>query len=77
MKLYVWHKIDAVTDKWHDYGAVLIITDRDYEDVWNDYADSIETRYNPLRVSLGAPDLSIVVSAEEEKLFVYPDAGRC
>ena len=75
MKLYIWHGVNNVTDNWYHGGAVLIITDRNYNDAWKEYVAEIE--HPAIRSALPETDLSYEVNAEEERVFVYENAGCC
>lgn len=78
MKIHTWHYLNRLTDNWHDGGALVIITDRDYEDAWSYYLASTDDPRGHIRTKIDKePDSTYNVDATEERVFVYEDAGCC
>ena len=81
MKAYVWEYTSDVTTNYHSGGGLLIVTERDPQQVWDEYrTEPIDDYYadNELTVELPAPDLIYEVTGDaEEKLVVFPDSGCC
>ena len=71
MKLYMWGNLPALTDRYHDDGGLVIITDRDPNKVWRDYSSK-----GPLR-ELPEADTTMEVISDKEQVWVFPDAGCC
>ena len=71
MKLYMWGNLPALTDRYHDDGGLVIITDRDPNEAWCEY-----TRKGPL-TELPTASVIMEVVSDKEQVWVFPDAGCC
>lgn len=79
MRIYMWDMIDNLTHNYHPGGALVIISDKPYQDAWDDYLGGMQQdRYDePIVSILPEPDRSFDCDAEEECVLVYEDAGCC
>lgn len=84
MKTYVWEYVGGITTNWHDGGGLLIITDGNPQDKWNEYRqeqiDNEEYSADSLRTDLPEPSLVYACDFDSSSLFsvmVFPDAGCC
>jgi len=73
-KMYVWENVSELTNNYHDGGGVMVI------------ADSMEAARellikNGVPKGCGAmkeqPDYSASVGSDEDKVFIFQDAGCC
>jgi hypothetical protein len=74
MKLFIWKRVNELTDRYHDNGGCAIV------------AESLESARELFRkaepeLNCGLlhkePDFESEVSAAEPRLFIFPDAGCC
>lgn len=73
MKIYVWEYLDRLTDLCHLGGGLLIITDRDPLEVYQENLNGglLEVE------ALPAPDYVYSADSDVERVVVFPDAGCC
>lgn len=72
--MYVWENVSGLTNNWHDGGGALVIAE-DLEMarillLRNGVSESSETLTKE-------PDFTTSVETNEEKVFIFPDAGCC
>lgn len=79
MRIYMWDRIANLTHYYHSGGGLVIISDRPYQDAWDDYLGGIQQdEYDgPIVSILPEPDRSFGCDAEEEVVLIYEDAGCC
>lgn len=88
MKLFVWERAEDVTTRYHSSAGVLVVAEslheaRDalkcYRTNNKDYQVEDAPRYisESSRVFTDEPDYTTDVSAAEEKIIVFPNAGCC
>jgi hypothetical protein len=79
MKIYIWTYLEGVTNNYHDGGGVVIITNRDPQEVWDDCREKPRADFWGDCPELELPEADIVytVDATEEKIIVFPDTGCC
>lgn len=82
MKTYIYKYLSNITTNYHSGGGLLIVTDIDPQDEWNNYVDvnnysvdAWETNFN--KFILPEPDMVYECSATEKAVFVFEDAGCC
>lgn len=72
MKIFIWERVEKCSDSFHEEGGVVVIADN--EDVARDVANSVEgCNIQPEEKPVASYD----VFADEEKVFIFPDAGCC
>ena len=72
-KMFVWEDVDGLTHNWHDGGGAVVI------------ADNLEVARELLRtngvhgrdVFVREPNFAASVAGEEDRVFIFPDAGCC
>lgn len=82
MKTYIYKYLSNVSNNYHSGGGVVIITDIDPQDEWDEYATnvnlSLEDWEDPInKQALPEPDMSFTCDATEKAVFVFEDAGCC
>lgn len=83
MKIFIFEQVRNLTNEYHKDGGLIII-EEDLESALNlaeSYEDpaSYRTRLNPIKLS---PEeiknvITYEVSANEPKLFIFPNSGCC
>ncbi len=73
-KMFVWEVVDGLTSNYHDGGGVMVIADN--LDVARQLLKENVTS-NKSEVFTREPDYSTSVGSEEDKVFIFPDAGCC
>lgn len=72
--MYVWETVGDLTNSYHDGGGVVVI------------ADNMEAARELLKTHgarkgceafTASPDFSAPVETNEDKVFIFPDAGCC
>ena len=72
MKMFIWKRINKVSDNWHPEGGLVIIA-----------KDEEEARYlanTTIAVILEESekvDFSCDIICEKQQIFTFPDAGCC
>lgn len=66
--LFVWGQVSGITDNYHDGGCVAAIADS------LDAARQLIGRGEPMTAP---PDFTAPVQCDEDRVFVFPDAGCC
>lgn len=74
MKAYVYERVEAITENWHDGGGLLIITDRGPAKAWREF---VKGKSDEITRALPKPDLVFATSATKERVIVFPDSGCC
>jgi len=79
MNAYLWHGVARVSDNYHPQGSVLIEAAtveraREIAVIKPWYGDQAPT---PMEGLDRAPDQIFVSPGNEEKVWVFPDAGCC
>ena len=72
-KMFVWENVDGLTGNYHDGGGTVVI------------ADNLDAARKLLEKQTGKgcsamkdePDYSASVGSDEDKVFIFPDAGCC
>jgi hypothetical protein len=77
MKLYVYNYVGGMTYNWHSGAGVMMITDRDPVEVLREQVASENPVYDEPFEAPEKPDFVLDVEADEERVFVFPDAGCC
>ena len=75
MRMFVWEYVNRITCNWHDGGGVLVIAgdlDRARELLLTQGGV-----YDDSDVLTLDPDFSASVETQDEKVFIFPDAGCC
>lgn len=73
MKIYVWEYLENLTREYRPNGGLLIVTDRDPLDVYNENLGD----YLLSKEALPEPDYVYTADSDEERVVVFPDAGCC
>ena len=82
MKTYIYQYVSNVSNNYHSGGGLVIITDGDPQDDWNEYVDNVnssleEWEHNFEQSTLPKADMEYECSATEKAVFVFEDAGCC
>lgn len=84
MSLYIYNGLSGVSPNYHSGGSVIIITDRDPNLVWTEYATEFAAnKYayeDDLDIDATKGNLTRMYHLSEdteEKVFVFPNAGCC
>lgn len=77
MKLYVYNYVGGMTNNWHSGAGVMMITDRDPVEVLREHAIKGDPVYDDPFEDPEKPDFVMDVDSDEERVFVFPDAGCC
>lgn len=72
MKIHIYHYVDELTDNYHSGGSAVVITDGDPLAMLNAKRSADLTPLTGI-----AADLVLNTDAEDEAVFIYPDAGCC
>lgn len=69
MKMFLWEKVDELTDRYHSEGGLVIIA----EDL------SLAKRMMPegCEALEKEPDYVVGVETEVSNIFIFPDSGCC
>ena len=73
-KMFVWENVSDLTGNYHDGGGVVVIADN--MDVARELLVKNGARKGCEVFKLD-PDYSASVEADEDKVFIFPDAGCC
>lgn len=72
MKIFIFEDVEKCSDNYHEGGGVVVIADD--EDRARDVANSIHgCHIQPDEKPVASYD----VATDEEKVFIFPDAGCC
>ena len=76
MKLFIWERVDHVTDRWHDDGGIVVVAadlDKAREEM---HAHAIPVDCEAYRID---PDCVYQVADTDEPgvVAVFPNAGCC
>ena len=74
MKQYIWEYHAPITDRWHDGGGLMIITNGDYQEVWDKYFNELGLEGDS---KLSIPDLMFNIESDVERVLTFPDVGCC
>ena len=79
MKVYIYEYIENITENYHGGGGLVIITDRDPLDVFNEHVGErrADTGEPMRRDSLPTPGNIVEAVSATERIHVFPDAGCC
>lgn len=72
--LYMWDDVDQLTQNYHHYGALVIISDLNSERA---FRQAIEDEHVHIEAVYAIPDRWFKVEALNDEVFVYPNAGCC
>lgn len=70
MDVYVYESVDDLTDNYHPDGGLVIITDRNPLDAFNEASAKKLDK-------LPAPTNIIKADTTTERVYVFPDTGCC
>lgn len=73
-KMFVWENVSDLTCNYHDGGGVVVIADN--MEVARELLEKHGARKG-CEAFTGNPDYSASVEADEDKVFIFPDAGCC
>lgn len=73
--MYVWESVNELTNNYHDGGGLVIISN-DLESARELLKQSIslKSKCEALKVD---PDYVTSVTAEKDKIFIFPNEGCC
>lgn len=74
MKQYIWDYHAPVSNNYHDGGGLVIITDGNYQDVWDKYFKD-ECLEGDSKLPI--PDLMFNIESDKEHILVFFDSGCC
>lgn len=66
MNIYIWERIDELTDNYHAAGGLVIIAESE------ERCKELEPKIKDQK-----PDRAFVTNAIIEEVFVFPNAGCC
>jgi hypothetical protein len=76
MKVFIWERIEKLTDNWHTDGGLVVVAANLQRAVELAEAEGVEFSkgdYDELTPS----NLYNTDDSAEEKVFIFPDAGCC
>jgi hypothetical protein len=74
-KMFVWENANGVSSNYHDDGGVMIIADN--LDVARQLFEKTGGTSKKSEVLKCEPDYMTSVVSEEDKIFIFPNAGCC
>lgn len=80
MKIFIWERVDMVTDSYHHEGGVAIIAkdiNRAIETGLENFPKEHLERSGKLENIKTARYEEYSIKSDEEKIFIFPDAGCC
>lgn len=83
MKTYIWEYLPGLTQNFHDGGALIIVTNREPQEVFDQYVEEYNEDEGNWRepmdtVELPKPTFSYSCDPKmEEKMFIFEDSGCC
>lgn len=79
MKLFIWKRVDNITDNYHPEAGVACIANSEERarQLIKEYAEEARAQYEGDCGKCGDVTFMCEVLCDEEKLFIFPDAGCC
>ena len=78
MNLYVWKRLEYVTENWHPEGGVAIIAESlDAARALFTASEGAVIKSEPADILTTPPDFSCPCDAPDAQLFIFPDTGCC
>ena len=68
MKMFVWEYVNGLTSNYHDGGGALVIADN---------LESARKLLGNSEANTQMPNFSASVESNENRVFIFPDAGCC
>lgn len=69
MKIFIWQEVEHLTDNWHHEGGLVIIAES--------FERACSLAPNQCIPTESGPDFVADIVSDEEKVFIFPNAGCC